>query len=261
MNVITWNVRGLGKPAKRFLVKDFLNLHFANVCCLQESKLEEISLSSRREIGGSRLDQYLCVPARGTAGGIIIGWNSGILKGKLVKKGLFSLKVDFYSKRDNLLWRYTTIYGPNARTLKQDFWDELRSCLDSQEIPWIICGDFNAIFDLGDKSGGPPNLEDIRDANAFLHDLHLLEPPMKGRRFSWTNGQAEPTWVKLDRFIVNGTCANLFTKMIQNSLSRLGSDHVPIRLEVGYHCSKPRPFRYERAWSRVEGFHDLVKIW
>lgn len=49
--------------------------------------------------------------------------------------------------------------------------------------------------------------------------------------------------------------------MIQNSLPRLGSDHVPIRLEVGYHCSKPRPFRYERAWSRVEGFHDLVKIW
>lgn len=184
MNVITWNVRGLGKPAKQFLVKDFLNLHFANVCCLQESKLEEISLASWREIGGSRLDQFLCVPARGTAGGIIIGWNSGILTGKLVKKGLFSLTVDFYSKRDNLLWRCTTVYGPNARTLKQDFWDELRSCLDSQEIPWIIYGDFNAIFDLGDKSGGPPNLEHIRDANAFLHDLQLLEPPMKGRRFS-----------------------------------------------------------------------------
>lgn len=42
MNIVTWNVRGLGRPAKRFLVKDFLNLHFADVCCIQESKLEEI---------------------------------------------------------------------------------------------------------------------------------------------------------------------------------------------------------------------------
>lgn len=84
---------------------------------------------------------------------------------------------------------------------------------------------------------------------------------MVGRRFSWTNGQAEPIWVKLDRFIVNSDCASMFPKMIHNSLPRLGSDHVPIRLEVGYHCSSPRPFRYEMAWSTVEGFEDLVKKW
>lgn len=56
MNIITWNVTGLGRPAKRFLVKDFLNLHFADVCYLQESKLEEISPALWRKIGGSRLD-------------------------------------------------------------------------------------------------------------------------------------------------------------------------------------------------------------
>lgn len=37
------NVRGLGRPAKQFLVKDFLSLHFMGVCFLQESKLDEIS--------------------------------------------------------------------------------------------------------------------------------------------------------------------------------------------------------------------------
>lgn len=84
---------------------------------------------------------------------------------------------------------------------------------------------------------------------------------MVGRRFSWTNGQAEPIWVKLDRFIVNSDCASMFPKMIHNSLPRLGSDHVPIRLEVRYHCSSPRPFTYEMAWSTVEGFEDLVKKW
>lgn len=49
--------------------------------------------------------------------------------------------------------------------------------------------------------------------------------------------------------------------MIQNCLPRLGSDHVPIRLEVGAHASNPRPFRFELAWNTVEGFQDLIHLW
>ncbi|KAH7662169.1 Exodeoxyribonuclease III protein [Dioscorea alata] len=122
MNLITWNVRGLGRPAKRFLVKDFLLLHFADVCCLQESKLEEISPTIWREIGGGWLDQFFSVPAHGTAGGIIIGWNIAIMSAKLLKLGTFSLTVEFLSFSDNLSWRCTSVYGPNDRKLKPAFW-------------------------------------------------------------------------------------------------------------------------------------------
>lgn len=104
-------------------------------------------------------------------------------------------------------------------------------------------------------------MEDIRLANTFMQDLELQEPPSFGRCFSWTNGQAAPVWVKLDRFLVNNVWANIFPKMIHKSLPRLGSDHVPIRLEVGIHSSNPRPFRYELAWSAAEGFHALVEQW
>lgn len=59
MNIISWNVKGLGRPEKRFLLKDFLALHHAEVCCLQESKLEAISPIVWKEIGGSKLDQFV----------------------------------------------------------------------------------------------------------------------------------------------------------------------------------------------------------
>lgn len=114
---------------------------------------------------------------------------------------------------------------------------------------------------MKDKNGGPPNLDDIRKTNPFLHGLKLQELPAVRCGFSWTNGQSDPIWAKLDRLIVNGECASLFPKMNQNSLPRLGFDHVPIWLELGNHCSKPRPFRYELAWSTVEDFEDLVKQW
>ncbi|XP_039145636.1 uncharacterized protein LOC120282866 [Dioscorea cayenensis subsp. rotundata] len=116
-------------------------------------------------------------------------------------------------------------------------------------------------FSWGDKIGGPPNLSDIRDASSFIHDLKLFEPPSRGRRFTWSNGQVNPTWVKLDRFIVNGAWAEMFPRLIQNCLPRLGSDHVPIRLEVGMHCYNPRPFRFELTWTTVDGFASLVSQW
>lgn len=218
MNIISWNVRGLRRPAKRFLVKDFLNLHFVDVCCLQESKLEEVPPSVWREIGGSRLDQFFFVPALGTAGGIILGWNSVLMSGNLLRMGTFNIKVEFCSKHENLTWRCTSVYGPNARSLKCAFWEELRENVGAPGVLLIICGDFNAIFDVGNKNWGLPNLEDIRMANAFLHELKLLEPSSMGRRFTWTNGQAEPTWMKLDRFIVSEDCMSRFPKMVQNCL-------------------------------------------
>lgn len=76
------------------------------------------------------------------------------------------------------------------------------------------------------------------------------------------NGQTGPLWVKLDRFLVNNAWAAHFPKIIQNGLPRLGSDHVPIHLEVGSYFSSPRPFRHEMVWASADGFQELVhKRW
>lgn len=184
MNIITWNVRGLGRSAKRFLVKDFLSIHHVEVCCLQESKLDVILAATWREIGGSSLDQFAFALVVGTSGGMIIGWNGAILAGKVERVGIFSITVGFQDLRNNFVWRYTTVYEPNARALKSSFWDELRGCGDEQHTSWVICGDFNAIFSTDDKHTRVHNLQEIRYANQFLLDLNLGEPPAVGRRFS-----------------------------------------------------------------------------
>lgn len=114
------------------------------------------------------------------------------MTGKLERVGSFSLTVEFCNKMDNFKWRCTTVYVPNAHPMKHSFWEELRGNGRAREVPWIICWDFNAIFDLNDKCSGAPNLEDIRNSNAFLTDLGLVEPPSVGRKFTWTNGQADP---------------------------------------------------------------------
>ncbi|XP_039129047.1 uncharacterized protein LOC120265232 [Dioscorea cayenensis subsp. rotundata] len=71
----------------------------------------------------------------------------------------------------------------------------------------------------------------------------------------------DPIWVKLDRFLVNYSWVDNFLKILQKSLPRLGSDHVPIPLEVGTFCSVPRPFLFELAWTTSDGFLELVSHW
>lgn len=52
-----------------------------------------------------------------------------------------------------------------------------------------------------------------------------------------------------------------FPRGIQTCLSRLGSDHVLICLEVGKHVSRPRPFRFELAWYMADRFLELIQQW
>lgn len=100
-----------------------------------------------REIGGHWLNQFLFLP-----GGILIRWNSAILTGQLVQVGKFSLIVNFCSFSDHLRWRCTSVYWPNARSCKLDFWAELRGCAANYSVPRVICGGFIAIFALEDKT-------------------------------------------------------------------------------------------------------------
>lgn len=256
-NIITWNVRGLGKPSKRFLVKNFLELHLADVCCFQESKLSDLNQSIWRDIGGGRLDSFRYIPAKGYSGGMIIGWNSSLRNGRVVFEGSFCLTVEFTNLADNTVWWCTSVYGPNLSHLKQSFWNEIRAC--NTNLPWVICGNFNAIFAIEDKSCGVPNLRDIRCAQDLLCNLNLVEPPLVGRRFTWTNGQASPTWVKLDRFLTNPRWNMLYPRAHQVSLPRLGSDHVPIRLEAGAFTPKARIFRFEQVWFSDDNLVELIK--
>lgn len=175
---------GLGLPSKRFLAKDFLFLHHADICCLQESKLSSVDLMIWRSIGGSRLKKFAFLPAIGTAGGIIIRWNSLSFDKKVIHVGSYCLSIEFRNRVDNVTWVRTLVYGPNARHLKQGFWREIRSCQPGSGLPWVICGNFNSIFDPSDKLDGNFNREDIRLAQALLSDLQLMEPPFFEKRFS-----------------------------------------------------------------------------
>lgn len=85
-----------------------------------------------------------------------------------------------------------------------------------------------------------------------LRELHRL-----GGRFTWTNKQECPTQVALDRILVSGSWESLFPLSLSHSLTRVGSDHNPIIVDLGekHRC------RDNSAWN-PPGLHKFtLKIW
>ena len=246
---------------KRHLVKDFLTSTRANIVCLQESKLQELHRSMWRSIGGGLLDSFEYIPASGSAGGIIMAWDNSQVSGSLKHVGSFSLTIEFTNRVDNSVWLCTTVYGPNARSLKSDFWNEIRFVRRLCPAPWVICGDFNTVFSPKDKNKGFPNLGELAASQSLIEELNLLDPPLHGRGYTWTNGQTDPLWIRLDRFLLSHTWPSIYPRTCQYALPRFGSDHSPICIEFGAHLSQPRNFRFEKSWYSNEHLGALIQDW
>lgn len=50
MKILSWNVKGLGRPSKHHLIKDVIIFSQADVVYLQESKFQDLSSSTWRTI-------------------------------------------------------------------------------------------------------------------------------------------------------------------------------------------------------------------
>lgn len=79
-------------------------------------------------------------------------------------------------------------------------------------------------------------------------------------KFTWTNNRLGPAKIvgRLDRDLIN---TKLITSLVAkvSHLSRNCSDHAPLLIDVFAPVSKKSAFRFINAWTRHNGFMDLVK--
>ena len=71
--ILVWNVRGLNQRDRRNSVRDVV-LSNADIVCLQENKVANISQHMFLSVFGSAYDNFVALPANGTRGGVLIAW-------------------------------------------------------------------------------------------------------------------------------------------------------------------------------------------
>jgi hypothetical protein len=76
--------------------------------------------------------------------------------------------------------------------------------LDIQDnINWILMGDFNFYRSLENRNRSGGNFQDTQIFNEAIDHLSLVELPLKGRAFTWSNMQANPLLEQLDWFFTS----------------------------------------------------------
>ncbi|KAG2675069.1 hypothetical protein I3760_13G167500 [Carya illinoinensis] len=106
----------------------------------------------------------------------------------------------------------------------------------------------------------------MEEFNEFINLAGLQEMSFMGGPFSWCNGHAMLTrsWVRLDRMLVDNTCAGKYPSIRMEYLQRSSSDHAPMVmwLDTPSEHYGPSPFRFQQMWTLHVDFLSCVKqVW
>jgi exonuclease III len=261
MKILNCNVRGLGLPEKRRMLRDFINSNNIDILCLQETKKDSYTSQFLNSISRN-FDTWNLIPAIGSAGGLLFGFNSALFNSISWHIGSYSITVFVENKFDKMKWACTSVYGPVDHSKKNNFWNELTNLGLSWHGPWVIGGDFNAIRNRREKNGVSFDKTNMRAFNCWIDAFALHDFKCPDRQFTWARGGRSSQMACLDRYFVNSAWSSLYPSAFSCSFPRACSDHSPICLEFGPITKfKSTLFRFEKCWLTQEGFAEMLANW
>uniref|UniRef100_A0A2N9HEY0 Reverse transcriptase domain-containing protein n=1 Tax=Fagus sylvatica TaxID=28930 RepID=A0A2N9HEY0_FAGSY len=237
VKIISWNVRGMNELDKRLRIKNLLKGWKVDVVCLQETKLGLIS------------------------SGILLMWDRRVVEKLEDAVGQYSVSCKFKTVMDQSEWMFSGVYGPNLDSERQGLWDELAGVKSWWDVPWCVGGDFNVVRFPAEKSHSTSFTSAMHDFSDFISVQGLIDTPLLGGKFTWSNGRSIDARSRLDRFLFTADWEDYFGLISQKRLVRLGSDHFPILLVCGSPHQGSRPFKFENMWLKVDGFVAKVHQW
>ncbi|KAL4187460.1 hypothetical protein AMTRI_Chr09g19110 [Amborella trichopoda] len=244
MKILIWNVRGLGQSSKKSVVKDLTSKLCPTVLALLETKLPKPNLQLIRQVWGRRPSQWVSLPANGASGGIGVVWDPSDFTLNSSFIGEFSVTILLSSISDGVPWKFPAVYGPTSPTLRCILWSELGHVVSLAYPIWCLGGDFNVIrWDFSD----------------FISRTELLDIPLQGYCFTWSNHATNPTLSKLDSLSLNWE--EYFSRSSSLALPKPTSDHCPILLDTIVVQRGPMPFRFDLHWLQEKDFLTFLETW
>lgn len=133
-----------------------------------------------------------------------------------------------------------------------EFWHAID--LIRREGTWCI-GDWNVIKFPGVLG----SLEFFRHTGFLkLDSISLVDLPLTGASFTWSNHQASPSISRLDRFLVSIEQLVLLPNTYQLTLPKTTSDHHPIALDSNPKRWGRCPFHFELMLLEERCFPNLI---
>ncbi|RZC47125.1 hypothetical protein C5167_040098 [Papaver somniferum] len=175
--------------------------------------------------------------------------------------GVYSLACLFKSRRTGQIWYSVRVHAPNNRKDIRILWRELGDIVGLWDFPGCIGGDFNTILFTEEKNRDCTINRGMSNFTKFIMDWNLIDLPLCGAIYTWKNGQVDPIFCRLDRFLINSRWEELFPDTIQSDNPRPVSDHTPILLSTQGLRFGPSFYKFEHIWLEDPSLKDKITGW
>ncbi|KAK8698655.1 hypothetical protein V6N13_114766 [Hibiscus sabdariffa] len=201
---MSWNIRGLGRLEKRVAVKKNLAQNRVKILLLQESKLDRVDTRIMRQLCGLRKNfQFVFSASNGASGGLISLWDAEFFEcsKSMVTQHFIVLEGSFVTIRFKCA--VINVYGPNDVGDRLEVLNELSRVIRNLNMPIIVGGNFNIIRFPEEKVGVSWNRGAMEKFSEFIEDLSLIDLPLQGGNFTWSNFRENASFSRLDRFLIS----------------------------------------------------------
>jgi len=151
------------------------------------------------------------------------------------------------------------VYGPCTEPDRSNFitWFSAHQIADDDN--WLFLGDFNFYRSLQDQNREGGNLQDTLIFSEAIGELGLVELPLKGKAYTWSNMQANPLLGQLDWFFSSVNWTQSYPNTLVLPMAKITSDHIPCKVMIDTKIPRSNIFRFENFWTQHDGFMELVQ--
>ena len=262
MIIVNLNIRGVGGSSKARYLRQVIASEGAEFVCLQETKAKEFLAARFYSLWGDNKVGWVHYEGVNGSGSLLSMWHEEAFSYANHVMGKGFIAVFGNHAKTNTSCVVINVYAACSLSEKKTLWEDLSNLkVDSQELVWCMCGDFNAIRSRNERKGIRERASqsgEIIGFNSFIDTNSLLELPLVGKKFTWfkANGSANS---RLDRVLVSEAWLEIWPMCKQYVQRREVSDHCAIVVKNVEKNWGPKPFRSIDAWFMGKGFSEMVK--
>jgi hypothetical protein len=206
-----------------------------------------------------RIDNFEFIPSLGASGGSIIVWNGSKFSGSLAFQNEFSQYFELTCLLTGEQWFLTNIYAPCTAEGKLALLSWFRDVEIQDDSKWLIVGDFNLLISQENRNKPGGNISEMLAFNEAISRVGLVEIPLKGCKYTWTNKQQDPLLERLDWFFYSNAWITSLPNTWAYGLSRDTSDQTPCLISAATNVPKSNVFRFENFWLEHHQFRDVFQ--
>ncbi|KAK8681905.1 hypothetical protein V6N13_054304 [Hibiscus sabdariffa] len=252
--------KALGKLKKKASVRRLIKSSKARVVFIQETKLRTCEDKLIRSLCGSSSSyKFAYSPSVGSAGGLITLWDPAFftLETSTIEQRFISITGMIHTF--NLKCMLINIYAPNDFHCRQELFGSISSLAASSNLPILLGGDFNIVRNAEEKVGMVTQRGAMKAFSDFIDDLSLIDLPLHGEKFTWSNLRDIPSTSRIDRYLLSHKIDIAWPSLIQQVLPRGISDHNPISLSISAAQWGPKPYKWFDHWAENQEFSKIIR--